>query len=688
MGKVPFHVAVAACAAALLPSVAGAATDAEVESLRAELAKLKAEYAERLSALEAQVRQLQPEPNVGATAAVDQSIAAGSVAAAGTAEESIEAPAAAGAQPGAPAAVANKSTAFNPAISLILMGNYANLSNNPDDWAIQGFIPGGDEIGPGDRSFNLGESEVTIAASVDPYFMGNLTASITADNEISVEEAYFRTTALPYGFNLKGGQFFSSLGYLNDVHAHAWDFTDQPLVYQAFFGGQMAVQGAQLKWIAPLDLLVELGVESGNGNYFPGTRLTRNGLNGYVAYTHVGGDIGDAIAWRTGLSYVDLHAQDRSFEDPNADGRARDQRLHGLVDDLDRGRRVQVDADRRSAAPVPEAAGRVHAAQGGRPPVLRVRGLRPRRQLFERPVGLVRAGRLPVPAALAIRRPLRLARLRQHEDRAGAGRHPAGGRLLAAAAGLADPHHRHVRLEPERVHAHSRAVRLGRRLGRARPTTSSSCSTSTQWAPTAPTISRSLKMFRIIIGASLAAALFIAQPAQAALRVLATTADWGSLTTELGGDKVDVYTATSALQDVHQVNAKPSLVARARTADLVVANGADLEIGWLPVLLQESGNPKIQPGTPGYFEATSAVRLLDIPSAVDRSMGDIHPLGNPHIQLDPRYVAVVAKALTARLAAIDPAERGLLPGARRGFPGALAAGHGALGRGSVRPSRA
>jgi zinc/manganese transport system substrate-binding protein len=162
-------------------------------------------------------------------------------------------------------------------------------------------------------------------------------------------------------------------------------------------------------------------------------------------------------------------------------------------------------------------------------------------------------------------------------------------------------------------------------------------------------------MFLRIIGASLAAAFFVSQPAQAALRVLATTADWGSLTTELGGDKVDVYTATSALQDVHQVNAKPSLVARARTADLVVANGADLEIGWLPVLLQESGNPKIQPGMPGYFEATSAVRLVDIPSAVDRSMGDIHPLGNPHIQLDPRYVAVVAKALTARLATIDPA---------------------------------
>ncbi len=157
-----------------------------------------------------------------------------------------------------------------------------------------------------------------------------------------------------------------------------------------------------------------------------------------------------------------------------------------------------------------------------------------------------------------------------------------------------------------------------------------------------------------VIGACLVAALFTATPAQATLRVLATTADWGSLTTELGGDKVDVYTATSALQDVHQVNAKPSLVARARTADLVVANGADLEIGWLPVLLQESGNPKIQPGAPGFFEATSTVRLMDIPTSVDRSQGDVHPLGNPHIQLDPRYVAVVARSLTIRLAELDP----------------------------------
>jgi len=150
-------------------------------------------------------------------------------------------------------------------------------------------------------------------------------------------------------------------------------------------------------------------------------------------------------------------------------------------------------------------------------------------------------------------------------------------------------------------------------------------------------------------------ALAATLPAHAMLKVLATTPDWAALVNELGGDKVNVYTATSAFQDVHRVDAKPSLVARARTADLVIATGADLEIGWMPVLLQDSGNTKIQPGSPGYFEAAPLVHLLEVPSAVDRSMGDIHPLGNPHVTLDPRNIAIIAKALAARLAQLDPA---------------------------------
>lgn len=162
-------------------------------------------------------------------------------------------------------------------------------------------------------------------------------------------------------------------------------------------------------------------------------------------------------------------------------------------------------------------------------------------------------------------------------------------------------------------------------------------------------------MFNFIRSALAVLVLAAALPANAAIKVLATTSDWAALTNELGGDQVNVYTATSALQDVHRVDAKPSLVARARSADLVVASGAELEIGWLPVLIQESGNSRIRPGSPGYFEATSVLQLVDKPEHFDRALGDIHPQGNPHVQLDPHNIARIAKALSERLAQLDGA---------------------------------
>jgi zinc/manganese transport system substrate-binding protein len=144
-------------------------------------------------------------------------------------------------------------------------------------------------------------------------------------------------------------------------------------------------------------------------------------------------------------------------------------------------------------------------------------------------------------------------------------------------------------------------------------------------------------------------------PAGAALNVFATVPEWGALADELGGDKVKVYTATNALQDPHHVEAKPSLIARARGADLIVATGAELEIGWLPLALQQAGNPKVQPGKPGYFEAAPFVSLLGKPTRLDRAEGDVHAAGDPHIQTDPRNIARVAAPLAARLAEIDPA---------------------------------
>ncbi|HTN28080.1 MAG TPA: zinc ABC transporter substrate-binding protein [Burkholderiales bacterium] len=146
-------------------------------------------------------------------------------------------------------------------------------------------------------------------------------------------------------------------------------------------------------------------------------------------------------------------------------------------------------------------------------------------------------------------------------------------------------------------------------------------------------------------------------PSVAALNIFACTPEWGSLAKELGGDKANVYTATTALQDPHKIEARPSLIARARNADLVVCTGAELEIGWLPLVQAQSGNPKIQSGKPGYFEAATFATLIEKPQRVDRSMGDVHPAGNPHIHLDPGNIAKVAAALGERMGAIDSPER-------------------------------
>lgn len=144
-------------------------------------------------------------------------------------------------------------------------------------------------------------------------------------------------------------------------------------------------------------------------------------------------------------------------------------------------------------------------------------------------------------------------------------------------------------------------------------------------------------------------------PAHAALNVFACEPEWGALTQELGGDKVSVYTATTGLQDPHHIQARPGLIARTRNADLVVCTGIELEIGWLPLVLRQSGNPNIEPGKPGYFEAASVVPKLEVPTRLDRADGDVHPAGNPHIQLDPRNIARVAEALARRLGEVDPA---------------------------------
>lgn len=155
----------------------------------------------------------------------------------------------------------------------------------------------------------------------------------------------------------------------------------------------------------------------------------------------------------------------------------------------------------------------------------------------------------------------------------------------------------------------------------------------------------------IIVGLTL---LSQAAAARAALNVFACEPEWQALAEKLGGDDVDTYSATTARQDPHHIEARPSLIARARTADLLVCSGAELEVGWLPVLQRQSANSRIQAGGPGVFFAAEQVERLEIPERVDRAGGDVHASGNPHVHLDPRRVLVIAEALAERLSSLDP----------------------------------
>lgn len=289
--------AIALCAANLIALPARAADPNELQQIREQINQLKESYEARMQALEQRLQAMQQ----GATGVV-----------------------AASAPPPAPNAAPVTSqasaSAFNPAISLILNGSYASLSQDPAHYRVQGFIPSGGEAGPGSRGFQLGESELSLSASIDPTFSGHLTFSLTGDNQVSVEEAVFERQGLFNGASLKAGRFLSSVGYLNSQHAHAWDFIDAPLVYQAFLGGQSKTDGLQLRWLAPTERFLELGAELGAGRSFPGSDTGRNGLGSSALFAHLGDDLGDNASWRIGLSYLQNKADDRAYGDTKADG--------------------------------------------------------------------------------------------------------------------------------------------------------------------------------------------------------------------------------------------------------------------------------------------------------------------------------------------------------------------------------
>ncbi len=209
--------------------------------------------------------------------------------------------------------------AFNPQISLILTGTYARLAEDPDAYALPGFVLA-DETGPGTEGLSLGESELVMSANVDNQYYGYLTAALTPEDELEVEEAYIQTIGLPAGLTVRAGRFLSGIGYLNEQHPHAWDFVDTALPYRAMLGNQYGDDGVQVRWLAPTDLFIELGAEALRGEAFPAGGAAVSGTGTRSVFAHAGGDIGVSHSWRAGVSRLYAKADERETgEDPEID---------------------------------------------------------------------------------------------------------------------------------------------------------------------------------------------------------------------------------------------------------------------------------------------------------------------------------------------------------------------------------
>jgi len=273
------------------------ALDARIRALEVEGAKLREQAATALA--EASAARAELEKMKASQQATQETAAAASTAAATAA---VSAPA----EASAPSAGGANGNAFNPAIAVILNGNYAHHSQNPDNY-VRGGFPVVDGTGPGKQGLSLGESEVSFAANIDDKFYGQLTVSYEDDNGkvgTEIEEAYIDTLTLPDGFNVRAGRFFSNIGYLNSHHTHTDNFVDRPLPYQAFLGNQYGDDGAQLRWVAPTDTYLEFGGELFRGEDFPTGGANHDGVGAHTLFAHAGGDVGDSNSWLAGVSML------------------------------------------------------------------------------------------------------------------------------------------------------------------------------------------------------------------------------------------------------------------------------------------------------------------------------------------------------------------------------------------------
>jgi hypothetical protein len=200
--------------------------------------------------------------------------------------------------------------AFNPAIGVVLDGKFTRTKRDSGNYRIPGFAVGG-EAGPPQRGLAIGESEMNLSSNIDQSLFGNLTIAYDGQGAAAVEEAYLQTTALPAGLTLRAGRFFSGIGYLNEQHAHTWDFADAPLTHRAFLNTQYGDDGVQLRWLAPTNFFFEVGAEAFRGAGFPAGGAANRGVGTYGLFAHVGDDLNQSSNFRTGLSLLTTTANNR-----------------------------------------------------------------------------------------------------------------------------------------------------------------------------------------------------------------------------------------------------------------------------------------------------------------------------------------------------------------------------------------
>jgi hypothetical protein len=276
----------------------------EIEALRAELTKMRADYEARINELERRLDAA--EKNATATSSAPQQVSQ--------------------TDPWQPESSAGQSAGSNNAtssldIGVIFQGQAWAYDNDPEDYLVPGF-PFGGEAGPAPEGLSLGEIEINISANVDDKFAARLTSPLVIEDgetAIEIEEAWVETLSLPAGLSLRMGRFFSNIGYLNEKHSHSWDFADQPLAYQAFLGDRYLDDGLQARWLAPTDLYIELGAEIMRGDRYPSAGAGHSGFGSYTLHLRTGGDVGYSNSWQAGLSYLHAEAEEResgSEDDP------------------------------------------------------------------------------------------------------------------------------------------------------------------------------------------------------------------------------------------------------------------------------------------------------------------------------------------------------------------------------------